>query len=62
MQKALSPDGGEAAHLRTRLARNVDTRLRDIAKGRGCSVAVVVREAIDRVIAEADAGPPGNAA
>lgn len=56
MQKALSAGGGEAAQLRTRIPRHVDARLRAEASRRGCSIAIIVREAIERHLAELE-GP-----
>jgi predicted DNA-binding protein len=62
-QRPLSPDGGEAPQLRTRLPRSMDARLREIARRRGCTVAVVVREALERHLPELEGtGPPGRAA
>jgi predicted DNA-binding protein len=58
----LTPEGGRAPRFTTRLPRDVDAKLRAIARGRGCKPSVVVREAVERHLAELEAAaPPGSA-
>jgi hypothetical protein len=52
---------GQATKIDARVPDVMLGRLRDVARARGCSVGVVVREALDHHLPELEAtGPPGK--
>jgi len=56
-------NGGKSPYVGTRVSRRQRDRLKVIARQRGCTVAELVRDAIDRMERELSAaGPPGTTA